>query len=290
MRNPEIRELGTVCGTQSVTVSGCGNFSVRKTFDCGQAFRFDPDGSPDRYTGIAFGKKVTFEQLDDGVIRITGSGEEDYNGIWKHYLALDADYDKADESIISAMPDEDSKRVMAEAVKSGAGIRILRQDPFETVISFIISQNNNIPRIKKIISSLCDEYGENGAFPTPERLLGAGVDGLFALRTGFRAGYIYDACEKIVSGSVSLDDIAATGDYGDCVCKLCSIRGIGPKVSSCILLFGFGRTEAFPVDVWMRRSLERHFPKGFDPALWGKYAGIAQQYLFYYERWLGGGE
>lgn len=278
-------------GRDFVTVGGCGNFSVYKTFDCGQAFRFDPvDGDTNRFAGIAYGKRVTFEQAGEGIIKIHGATEADFSNIWSHYLALDEDYCLADDTIIGAMPNETDRAVMSEAVRCGAGIRILRQDPFEALISFIISQNNNIPRIKKIITALCEKYGENGAFPTAEALYNAGEEGLFALKTGFRAGYIHDAAKKILSGEVSLSEINECRDYDLATEMLCKIKGVGPKVSSCVLLFGFGKTEAFPIDVWIKRSLERHFPSGFDPAPLGRYAGIAQQYLFYYERWLGGGE
>lgn len=331
-------------GVPCVSVGGCGNFSVEKTFDCGQAFRFDriradeksydsacaafvrgngcaecakPAGDREisenasggaivsenasavddcklcanaAFGGTAFGRRVVFEERGGGIIRIYGcTGEEDFENVWKKYLSLDEDYDEIDRSIISAMACDSDRRVMEDAVRCGAGIRILKQDPFECLISFIISQNNNIPRIKKIISALCEKYGENGSFPTPEALVNAGEEGLFALKTGFRAGYIYDAAKRVASGETDLSAVFAA-DFADAEKQLCLIRGVGPKVSACVLLFGFGKTEAFPIDVWMKKSLERHFPEGFDPSRLGKNAGIAQQYLFYYERWLGGGE
>lgn len=348
-----------LCGVPCVSVGGCGNFSVEKTFDCGQAFRFDRiqaaensydsacaafvrgagcAGPTDKqeipengtagvggsgnatvvvsalengtaadegeacdnaaessvcgaaFGGIAFGRRVVFEERGGGVIRIYGCmGEEDFEKVWKKYLSLDEDYDAIDRSIVSAMVCDSDRRVMEAAVRCGAGIRILKQDPFECLISFIISQNNNIPRIKKIISALCEKYGENGSFPTPEALVNAGEEELFALKTGFRAGYIYDAAKRVASGETDLSAVFAA-DFADAEKQLCLIRGVGPKVSACVLLFGFGKTEAFPIDVWMKKSLERHFPGGFDPSRLGKNAGIAQQYLFYYERWLGGGE
>ena len=274
-------------GIPQVTIESCGNYSVNKVFDCGQAFRFDPVGSNvDHFSGIAFGNKISLEQVENGVIRIHGANSDEYEKLWKHYLALDADYDEIDEKIISSTPAGRDRDEMARAVECGKGIRILRQDGFECLISFIVSQNNNIPRIKKIIAAMCEKYGENNAFPTADALVSAGEDGLFALRTGFRAGYIYDAATKVQSGEIELDKIAACDDYDECTDMLCRIKGVGPKVSSCVLLFGFGKTEAFPIDVWMRRSLEAHFSPSFDPKCLGKYAGIAQQYLFYYERYL----
>lgn len=273
-------------GVQCVKISGCGNFSVHKTFDCGQAFRFDPCGGDNTFSGVAFGKKVTFSDLGDGNVEIIGADCAEYENIWKKYLSLDTDYDYIDRFIIDAMPNERDRDEMTMAVNSGRGIRILRQEPFEALISFIISQNNNIPRIKKIITALCERYGENGAFPTAKALVEAGVNGIFELKTGFRAGYIYDAASKVLDGEVVLDDIAKCDDYAKCTEMLCSIKGVGPKVSSCVLLFGFNKTEAFPIDVWMKRSLEAHYPNGFDPTRLGKYAGIAQQYMFYHERWI----
>lgn len=286
---PYISGEGITGGVPYVTVSGCGNFSVHKTFDCGQAFRFDPtDEKENEYSGVAFGKRITVTQLSDGVIRILGSDRTDYTDIWEHYLSLDTDYDAIDRSIIENTPSGHDRDEMEKAVRCGSGIRILRQDAFECLISFIISQNNNIPRIKKIVAAMCEKYGENGAFPSPEALVSAGEDGIFALRTGFRAKYIYDAAVKVASGGISLDEIRNCEDYRKCTDILCTIKGVGPKVSSCVLLFGFGKTEAFPVDVWIRRSLEIHFPNGFSPEKLGRYAGIAQQYLFYYERYSGG--
>lgn len=270
-----------------VTVGGCGSFSVAKTFDCGQAFRFDPVNET-TFAGTAFDRPVAFEQLGEGAIRICNSTAEEFEKIWLRYLALDTDYDAIDRFLIDAMPNERHRAVMSAAIDAGHGIHILRQDPFEALISFIVSQNNNIPRIKKIIRALCETYGVDGRFPTAQALADAGEDGLFALKTGFRAGYIHDAASKIVSGEIRIDDLLACDDYDTCDTELRKIRGVGPKVSACVLLYGFGKTEAFPVDVWIKKSLARHFPDGFDVKSLGKYAGIAQQYLFYYERYING--
>jgi len=270
-----------------VTVGDCGSFSVSKTFDCGQAFRFDPVNGT-TFAGTAFGCRLAIEQTVPGTIHLYNVSREQFELRWRHYLALDEDYDAIDRFLIDAMPDGHDRAVMTAAVEAGRGIRILRQDPFETLISFIVSQNNNIPRIKKIIRTLCETYGENGSFPTPEALAEAGVDNLFALRTGFRAKYIHDAACRVASGGIDLGEILACDDYDACDAALRTIRGVGPKVSACVLLYGFGKTEAFPVDVWIKKSLERHFPDGFDVKRLGKYAGIAQQYLFYYERYING--
>ena len=270
-----------------VTVGGCGSFSVQKTFDCGQAFRFDPVNNA-TFAGTAFGCKIAVEQAAPGVITLYNVSREQFELRWRHYLALDEDYDAIDRLLIGAMPNERDRAVMTAAVEAGRGIRILRQEPFEALISFIVSQNNNIPRIKKIIRTLCETYGENGAFPTAEALAEAGVDALYALKTGFRAKYIHDAACRVASGELDLQKILACEDYAACDAMLRTVHGVGPKVSACVLLYGFGKTEAFPVDVWIKKSLERHFPDGFDAKRLGKYAGIAQQYLFYYERYING--
>ncbi len=298
MITPYIIEEGrTPSGESYVRVGGCGNFSVMKTFDCGQAFRFDPVESSaykSAFSGRALGQKVTFcedagEYPDGSRITVIGSTATEFDSVWRHYLALDEDYDAIDRAILAATPEGHDREEMTAAVRSGSGIRILRQDSFECLISFIISQNNNIPRIKKIITALCEKYGENGNFPSARAIADAGVDEIFSLKTGFRAGYIHDAACKVLSGEVDLNEIAACEDYDRCTEMLCRIKGVGPKVSACVLLFGFSKTEAFPIDVWMKRSLERHFTPDFDPAVLGKNAGIAQQYLFYHERWVSGG-
>jgi N-glycosylase/DNA lyase len=171
---------------------------------------------------------------------------------------------------------------MAEALRCGRGIRILRQDPWETLVTFILSQNNNIPRIRLIVSRLCAACGNR--FPEPEDLVRLGKDGLYALGCGFRAKYLADAAEKVLSGDVDFSRIRTAPDYGDAAGELTAIYGVGPKVAACVLLFGFHRTDAFPVDVWMKKALARKFPEGFDPAPLGEWAGYAQQCLFFAER------
>ena len=274
-----------------ITVGGVGNFSPEKTFDCGQCFRFEalPEGG---VTGIAMGRRVSIRR-DGEFLRLDGANEADFDGIWRHYLALHEDYDEIDRAIAGALPAEMGGDVMREAAKVSAGIRILRQEKWETLCSFIISQNNNIPRIKKIIEAMSRLFGErigdgDYAFPTAEALVRAGEEKIFELRTGFRAKYIYDAAKRVAEDPDFLTSVDECVDYDKADEILRQIKGVGPKVSACTLLFGFGRTDAFPIDVWIRRVMEKYFPKGFDPSVFGSYAGIAQQYLFYYERYMGG--
>ncbi len=271
-----------------------GDFSTTRTFDCGQCFRFGPlsDEIPlppadckNAVSGIAYGKQVAF--ADNGIHLFVYASPEDFQTIWKQYLGLDADYVQANQQIQRALTGADRQH-MQTALEASRGIRILRQEPWEALCSFIISQNNNIPRIRKIIEALCREYGEQitggWAFPTPDALAGAGKDAIFSLGAGFRASYIWEAACKIASGAFSLDQVQNAQTYEEAQELLCSLRGVGPKVSACALLFGFGKTEAFPVDVWMQRVIDTRFGGKLDPTVFGNWAGLAQQYLFYYER------
>ncbi len=286
-------------------ISDLEYFSVDKIFDCGQCFRFNKvQGSPheSEYSGIAFGKFVSFAQ-DGNDLYIYNCTEEEFQSVWKHYLALDTDYAFVENEILSCSNSIDLKR----AIEHSRGIRILNQDNWEAVCSFIISQNNNIPRIKKIIENLSAKCGtpvylpedakghiciesSNSAFPTPEQILELGIDGLVELKTGFRAKYIYDAAQKAVNGEIDYNFIYSHSTE-EAIEHLCQVKGIGPKVASCALLFGFEKYDAFPVDVWIKRVISKYFisenSPQFEPSILGKYAGIAQQFLFYYERYSG---
>ena len=289
----------------AVIVSGVDRFDVSKVFDCGQSFRFDRVVSSkheNEFAGCAHGKYVSFAQ-DGDTLYIYNSTEREYREIWEGYLSLDRDYAEIDRDILSISQNP----TLHEAISTSSGIRILKQEPWEAICSFIISQNNNIPRIKKIIAALSQKCGERVdtsgmeghiadahldsdgcfySFPTPKRVLALGEDGLFALKTGFRAKYIYDAASKMEAGEIDLSFLEETDNTTDAVSHLCSVKGIGPKVACCALLFGFARLDAFPVDVWIKKVTAKYFDPDFKPDDLGKYAGIAQQYLFYYERYL----
>ncbi len=259
-------------------------FDISQTFDCGQTFRFE-NVSENTFEGVAHGKLLRLTQKD-GAVNINCTYAE-FESIWKHYLALDRDYSEIN-SFFALGSDE----VLKKAALYGKGIHILRQEPWEALCSFIISQNNNIPRIKKIINALSENFGEpfefEGktyySFPTAKALADAGQDEIFALKTGFRAKYIADAAEKVVSGEIDLEKIS-TLRTSDALTELIKIKGVGPKVASCALLFGFDKTDAFPIDVWVKKVFAKYYPNGFDILSFGENAGIAQQYLFYYERW-----
>ena len=166
------------------------------------------------------------------------------------------------------------------------GIRVLHQPAWEALAAFIMSQNNNVPRIKGIIERLCTAFGDPLAwgydFPPPERLAGLGEEDLRVLRCGWRWEYLLDAAEKVASGLLPLDQVAVL-PLPEARQALQSIKGVGPKVAECVLLYGMGRLEAFPLDVWMKRAMKILFP-GKKPEDFGPYAGIAQQYIFHYCR------
>ena len=286
-------------GVPALKILGA-ELDVGKTFDCGQSFRFEKVENSRHeceYSGVAYGRFVSFAN-DGDVLYVYNSTKEDFLNVWCSYLGLDDDYGAIAADILS----RSDSGALKNAVEFGKGIHILRQEYWETLCSFIISQNNNIPRIKKIVSALCESVGApidtknmighgaretEYAFPDARSVEAFGVDNLFDLKTGFRAKYIYDAAKKVADGELVLVDVAKM-PLSDAAEALCSVKGVGPKVAACSLLFGFGKKEAFPIDVWIKRAIEKYFPGEFDAERLGPYAGVAQQYLFYYERYLGG--
>ncbi len=269
-------------------------FDTAAVFDCGQAFRFLPIENSTHeceFGGVAFGRYITVAQ-DGTTLTIYGTDEEDFKSIWVPYLSLDFDIYTARADILS----RSDNPALREATEYGKGIRILRQEKWETLCSFIISQNNNIPRIRGLIGTVSQALGEAietplgvmYSFPTPEAIVDAGVEALREMKFGFRAPYIFDAASKVASGEIDLEAVAKAETTAEAAQMLMQIKGVGPKVAACTLLFGFDRTDAFPVDVWVKRVIEKYFPAPFNVESLGAFAGLAQQYLFYYERYLGG--
>lgn len=261
-----------------LVLTNCKNFDPFVSCECGQCFRFTKIDD-DEYELFAKGRVLDIKRVENGWL-FKDIEEDEFKKSFFDYFDLSRDYGE----IISSYKD-DKHLILASSC--GSGIRIFRQDPWETLVSFIISQNNNIPRIKKIINSLCELLGKekNGffSFPSAEAIKNAGIEGLAPIKSGFRAKYIIDAAEKVVSSEISLDYIANCG-YEEALSELKKIKGVGDKVANCVLLFGFGYYEAFPVDVWVKRVIQKYYGTDFDPKSFGAYAGIAQQYLFYYER------
>ncbi len=261
---------------KSFTVS-VPDFSLFDTLTCGQCFRWRENGAGG-FDGVVGTSRISIRQDGDN-LTFEGCEPADYPGWIKRYLGLDADYGGI-KAILSADP------TLKEAIGYAPGIRIMNQPFWETLCSFIISQNNNIPRITGIVDRLCERFGDNlggfCSFPSAERLASLTPDMLAPLRCGFRDRYIIDAAKKCSSGVVD-ETFLKTADLDDARAMLMTITGVGKKVADCTLLFGLGRLEAFPADVWIKRAMERLFPRGLpDFAL--PYAGIAQQYIFHYAR------
>ena len=262
-------------------------FDLYQIFDCGQSFRFVL-GENGSFFGIAHGKYIEVFQNDDEVT-IIGSDKNDFEKIWKKYFSLDIDYALIRDDIVRIRPNDN---VLSEAMEYGKGIRLLKQDKWETLCSFIISQNNNIPRIRSLIEALSEKYGEQitfkgktyYSFPDAKTVASVGVDALRELKVGFRAPYIIDAASKVSSGEINLYEIDNLPTE-ELLNKLMTIKGVGLKVASCVSLFEYGRLDSFPIDVWIKRVLEKYYPEGFDHTILGNTAGLVQQYLFYYERY-----
>ncbi|MDR1131461.1 MAG: DNA-3-methyladenine glycosylase 2 family protein [Oscillospiraceae bacterium] len=250
---------------------------LKKTFECGQCFRWDADENG-AYSGAACGKPLRIWADAENVYC---DAPESALPFWRTYFDLGADYDK------NARPFTGPEYLRA-CYEFGKGIRILRQEPWEALASFIISQCNNIPRIKKIISALCAAFGEalpGGmfAFPPAERLAPLAPGDLAPLKSGYRAAYILNAARAVADGSLNFNALRALPPE-EAFLQVRQIRGVGDKVANCFMLYGLHSLDRFPVDVWMKRALARHFPKDFDPKNLGPCAGLAQQYIFYYAR------
>ena len=250
------------------------NFSLKDTFECGQCFRFNeqPDGS---FAGIAFGKFLRLEMTGKTLI-IHGTNDREF---CEKYLDLKRDYG----AIIREISADET---LKKAAEFGSGIRILRQEFWETLCSFIISQNNHIPRIKGIVERFCENFGdkiEGGfTFPTAPKIASLTPEDLAPIRAGFRAKYIIDAARKVAGGEVDIKPLENL-PLDEAREHLKIIKGVGDKVADCTLLFGAGRIDAFPKDVWIKRAMSELFD-GVLPAVAEPYAGIAQQYIFHYRR------
>ena len=254
------------------------DLDLAQTLDCGQSFRWveREDGG---FDGVAFNRSVTV-RLDGTDLYIENADESDRE-LWHSYFDLGLDYGKIREEISAIHP------ILADAAKYAPGIRILRQEPYEALCTFIISQNNNIKRIKGIVQRLCEQFGDrlpDGTYASPdaEKMASLTADDLAPLRAGFRNRYLVDAARKVADGDVDLEKCRSC-DYDEARRELMQITGVGVKVADCALLFGLHRIEAFPRDVWMKRAMATLFP-GMTPGDFGQYAGIAQQYIFHYSR------
>lgn len=289
-------ELGLEKYSEGIVIKHAADFELKHIFDCGQCFRWneEEDGS---FTGVTQGRAVRFIKEGNDVY-IKGGKIEDRD-LWIEYLDLYRDYGEIKDKL-------SQDAVLREAIKHGEGIRILNQEPFEIVISFIISANNRIPMIKRAVNNISRGFGkkiefegmEYYSFPEPAELAKAGVEELKRCGCGFRAPYIVETTRKIAEGSVDLYAIKNM-NTDRAHNELIKLKGIGPKVADCILLFSMGKHDAFPVDVWVKRVMQ-YFYLAPDVSLkkirdYGRerfqgLSGFAQQYLFYYARDLKGKE
>lgn len=272
------------------------DFDPQHVFDCGQCFRWlkEEDNS---YTGVVQGKVVNVKKENDLII-FDNTNKEDFDNIWFDYFDLGRDYSEIKNEL--KVMDE----YLEKATEFGKGIRILQQDGWEMLISFIISANNRIPMIQRAINNLSQKYGKfigeyRGkkyyAFPTAEELSQASVEDIRACQTGFRDKYIKSVVNYVKENNENVLFYRRL-NTDECIKELMKFNGVGPKVADCIALFGMQKHDTFPVDVWVKRVMEEFYvednlslPKIRQFALekFGDSAGFAQQYLFYYARELG---
>jgi len=262
------------------------NFNIRQIAESGQCFRMNRM-EDQKYNLIAYGKYLELTQLSKDTVELSCNREE-FTNIWEEYFDLKYDYSSIVQGIAHGEDD-----FLKEAIEFGKGIRILKQEPFEAMISFIISQNKNIPAIKNCIAALCVRYGkkitdpktgiEYHSFPTPEILGIAKNEDLRCLKTGYRDEYIIRAAQAVSTGAIDLSRLKKCS-FKEAVKELKNIHGIGEKVANCVCLYGLHHIEGFPIDVWIARVLKEIYHNEFDQKKYEGYAGIVQQYMFYYMR------
>lgn len=253
------------------------DLDIAKIADSGQCFRLIRT-APERFTLTALGRVLSIDRLADG-IRLHCT-EADFAALWRDYFDLDTDY----AGFRAAVSLHD--RFLSRAARYGRGIRILRQDPWEMLVTFIISQRKNIPAIQGCVELLCRRYGSplgNGffAFPSPRKL--AAAQDLSACSLGYRAGYVLAAARMVSDGTLDLQRLRGLED-GELLGALSSVPGVGPKVASCVCLFGYHRLTGFPRDVWINRVIDTEYGGEFPLERYAGFEGVIQQYMFYYGR------
>lgn len=274
-----------------VLIKDVKNFELSHIFDCGQCFRWNrrQDGN---YIGVALGKVIEVEKKENDVI-IYNISEDEFKNTWCEYFDLNRDYGEIKEEL-SKDP------LLKKSVDFGYGIRLLKQEKLEMLISFIISANNRIPMIKKAIENISKKWGEKitykdevfYSFPTIEKLHTGSEEDFEECSTGFRAKYLKDTIDKVYSGEFDLNYVASLND-DECHKELQKLMGVGPKVADCIMLFSMGKYSAFPVDVWVKKAMMKFYVapdvslkkiRDFGRDKFANLSGFAQQYLFYYAR------
>jgi N-glycosylase/DNA lyase len=274
-----------------IIIYGMTDFEPIHVFECGQCFRWNAenDGS---YTGVAKGKIINVKS-EGKLLIFSNTNQDDFNNVWYDYFDLGRDYGKIKKAL-------NNHREISEAIKFGHGLRILRQDEWETLITFIISTNKTIPLIKKSVEQLSFCFGkkigryrekEYFDFPKPEDIFSLNTLDIRSCKVGYRDQYIKEASEYVVNHSEWINSIRSLNDE-QAIKELKKIKGVGDKVAHCVLLFSLGRYEAFPVDVWISRVMNHLYTMDKSSqeinkmalSLFGEYSGFAQQYLFYYAR------
>ena len=253
------------------------NFIPSQVLDCGQCFRWS--GTENSYQGIAHGRRLELS-LERGNLVLKNVSLKEFESTWRDYFDLGRNYSELRRQY-------SIDETLNKAITFSPGLRLMRQEPWETLITFILSQNSNIPRIKGMVDRLCENFGKKlpcggFAFPSPESLAPLTAADLAPAKTGYRADYILDAARRAAGGNLNLEDIRNLPSE-ELRVKLMEIHGVGPKVADCVMLYGFNRIESYPLDVWMKRVMAEYYPYGFPPEL-TKTAGIAQQFLFHYIR------
>lgn len=261
------------------------NFSISQICRSGQCFRMvelegDKAGT---VSLVAFGKYLEVCQKENEIC--FDCTQQEYDDIWKSYFDMETDY----AAIVKSIDTADT--YLTSAAAFGIGIRILRQDLWEMIISFIISQQNNIKRIRKCIALLCEKYGEkriasNGVkyydFPTPQALSQTTIEELYACNLGYRSRYIYETANAVLHREIDLEQLFRLS-YSEANKELLKLCGVGKKVADCICLFALHKTEAFPKDTHINKVLAKYYPNGFPFEKYIDYSGILQQYIFFYD-------
>ena len=287
---------------QRYVIKNIESFEPKHIFECGQCFRWniEDDGS---YTGVVRNNVLNVKKEENSII-IKGMCEDNLEELCKDYFDLDTDYQKIKNKLSKL---DNNLRV---SIKYGKGIRILKQDIWEALISFIISANNNIPRIKGIIERISKQYGEEiiwdnkkyYTFPNPEQLSNASVSDLRKLGLGFRDVRVFETCRLINQNIISIEELEKIENIDELKEQLLRFPGVGPKVADCIMLFSMKKLEVFPIDVWVKRVMTELYGDEirklknnstiisnkqileYAQQYFGNLAGVAQQYLFYWRR------
>lgn len=252
--------------------------------DSGQCFRWVKDDTGS-YRIIHHEHCLRIRYLENNTF-VLSCLEDEYRNVWYDYFDFGTDYRSVRKRV-----NREEDPFLADACEYGKGIRILRQDPWEVLVSFIISQNKNIPAIKKSVELLCeatgkrqeDDEGSYYLFPTPEEILSLSDETLAACRLGYRCRYVKAAALDVANGKLDLGQLKNETEEAT-IKELTNVYGVGVKVASCVSLFGFHHMDAFPIDVWIRRILDNEYPGGYPKEKYSPYNGIYQQYMFYYYR------